>query len=181
MRTDPYDGSYQMTRPQSLNRYTYLMGDPINDTDPLGLFGGIRLCRLDPNTEEWMCDSILVPIVDQKKKQQRQPAFRFKLRQAKLSQKRLKEFIAFLDSDEGKACRDKLAMAFPEISQDLIKDIKNAAPNVNFIDARSIGDYVADPYIPDTVNPFHIAGRLMEEVFNPDGIVVRGGIRMRIH
>jgi hypothetical protein len=34
---DPYDGSYDMTNPQSFNRYSYVLNDPVNFVDPLGL------------------------------------------------------------------------------------------------------------------------------------------------
>jgi RHS repeat-associated protein len=34
---DPYDGSYDLADPQSLNRYSYTQNDPVNFTDPLGL------------------------------------------------------------------------------------------------------------------------------------------------
>jgi len=34
---DPYDGSYDLTDPQSFNRYSYTQNDPVNFTDPLGL------------------------------------------------------------------------------------------------------------------------------------------------
>ena len=34
---DPYGGSYDMTDPQSFNRYTYAQNDPVNFVDPLGL------------------------------------------------------------------------------------------------------------------------------------------------
>jgi RHS repeat-associated protein len=34
---DPYDGSYNLTDPQSLNRYAYVQNDPVNFTDPSGL------------------------------------------------------------------------------------------------------------------------------------------------
>ncbi|MCA1568077.1 MAG: S8 family serine peptidase [Acidobacteria bacterium] len=34
---DPYDGSYDMSDPQSLNRYAYVQNDPVNFVDPLGL------------------------------------------------------------------------------------------------------------------------------------------------
>ncbi len=34
---DPYDGSYDLTDPQSFNRYAYVKGDPVNLTDPTGL------------------------------------------------------------------------------------------------------------------------------------------------
>jgi RHS repeat-associated protein len=35
---DPYDGSYDLTDPQSFNRYSYVQNDPVNFTDPSGLF-----------------------------------------------------------------------------------------------------------------------------------------------
>jgi RHS repeat-associated protein len=34
---DPYDGSYNLTDPQSFNRYAYVQNDPVNFTDPTGL------------------------------------------------------------------------------------------------------------------------------------------------
>jgi hypothetical protein len=34
---DPYDGSYNRYNPQSLNRYAYTQGDPVNFVDPSGL------------------------------------------------------------------------------------------------------------------------------------------------
>jgi RHS repeat-associated protein len=34
---DPYDGSVNLTDPQSLNRYSYVQNDPVNFVDPLGL------------------------------------------------------------------------------------------------------------------------------------------------
>jgi RHS repeat-associated protein len=34
---DPYDGSYNLTDPQSFNRYSYTQNDPVNFTDPTGL------------------------------------------------------------------------------------------------------------------------------------------------
>ncbi|HKW76282.1 MAG TPA: RHS repeat-associated core domain-containing protein, partial [Terriglobales bacterium] len=37
---DPYLGSMDVTNPQSLNRYAYVMSDPLNNTDPAGLVGG---------------------------------------------------------------------------------------------------------------------------------------------
>ena len=36
---DPYDGSYDLTDPQSLNRYPYVTNDPVNFVDPTGLWG----------------------------------------------------------------------------------------------------------------------------------------------
>jgi RHS repeat-associated protein len=34
---DPYDGSYDVTNPQSFNRYSYVGNDPVNAVDPSGL------------------------------------------------------------------------------------------------------------------------------------------------
>jgi len=34
---DPSDGSYDVSNPQSLNRYAYVQGDPVNFVDPSGL------------------------------------------------------------------------------------------------------------------------------------------------
>ncbi len=34
---DPYEGSYDMTNPQSFNRYSYVNNDPANSVDPTGL------------------------------------------------------------------------------------------------------------------------------------------------
>jgi RHS repeat-associated protein len=53
---DPYDGSYSLTDPQSLNRYAYTQNDPVNFVDPSGLGmvcppdtdGVIHVCH-----EEW--------------------------------------------------------------------------------------------------------------------------------
>jgi hypothetical protein len=36
MSPDPYDGSYDATNPQSLNRYTYVLNNPLAFTDPSG-------------------------------------------------------------------------------------------------------------------------------------------------
>src|SRR6202008_3109369 len=36
---DPYNGSYDLTNPQSFNRYAYVQNDPVNFVDPSGLDG----------------------------------------------------------------------------------------------------------------------------------------------
>jgi RHS repeat-associated protein len=38
MSPDPYDGSYDPSNPQSFNRYSYALNDPLSMTDPQGLF-----------------------------------------------------------------------------------------------------------------------------------------------
>jgi RHS repeat-associated protein len=37
LQPDPYDGSYDLSNPQSLNRYSYVLNNPLTFTDPLGL------------------------------------------------------------------------------------------------------------------------------------------------
>ena len=37
VQPDPYEGSYDLTQPQSLNRYAYVHNDPVNFVDPRGL------------------------------------------------------------------------------------------------------------------------------------------------
>jgi RHS repeat-associated protein len=39
---DPYAGSYSLAEPQSFNRYAYVQNDPVNFTDPTGLFMSIN-------------------------------------------------------------------------------------------------------------------------------------------
>jgi RHS repeat-associated protein len=41
---DPWEGSYDLTDPQSFNRYTYVQNDPVNYVDPSGLD---RFCIID--------------------------------------------------------------------------------------------------------------------------------------
>jgi RHS repeat-associated protein len=50
---DPYDGSYVADNPQSFNRYAYVNNDPVNFTDPTGLFAncgqpGLPKCEEEP-------------------------------------------------------------------------------------------------------------------------------------
>jgi RHS repeat-associated protein len=39
---DPYGGSMEIGNPQSFNRYSYVNNDPVNASDPLGLFSEIE-------------------------------------------------------------------------------------------------------------------------------------------
>jgi RHS repeat-associated protein len=39
LRPDPYNGSYDLTNPQSFNRYVYAMNNPLARPDPTGLDG----------------------------------------------------------------------------------------------------------------------------------------------
>lgn len=62
-RPDPLSGS--VSNPQSLNRFSYVLNDPVNAVDPQGLDpgeGGIQICETDPETEEVRCDFYLVPL-----------------------------------------------------------------------------------------------------------------------
>ena len=61
---DPYGGSASVANPQSFNRYSYVLNDPVNLLDPTGLdfcFGGILLpSDVSPNYpgfEDWRCNS----------------------------------------------------------------------------------------------------------------------------
>ena len=42
---DPYGGSYDMTNPQSFNRYAYVNNDPVNFVDPSGLLPSDGQCQ----------------------------------------------------------------------------------------------------------------------------------------
>jgi RHS repeat-associated protein len=52
---DPWEGSYDLTDPQSLNRYTYVQNDPVNFVDPTGLMmeGGVS-CYIDGVESGWI-------------------------------------------------------------------------------------------------------------------------------
>lgn len=43
---DPWDGSYDLTNPQSFNRYSYTQNDPVNFVDPSGLNLTAAECRM---------------------------------------------------------------------------------------------------------------------------------------
>jgi RHS repeat-associated protein len=49
---DPYGGSYDMTNPQSFNRYAYTQNDPVNFHDPTGL-DGEPICDADGKCYPW--------------------------------------------------------------------------------------------------------------------------------
>ena len=54
---DPYDGSYDITNPQSFNRYAYVLNNPLTLTDPTGLHCAVGTgcgggdCANDPNCD----------------------------------------------------------------------------------------------------------------------------------
>jgi RHS repeat-associated protein len=48
---DPYDGSYDLSNPQSLNRYAYTQSDPVNFVDPTGL----QANNCEFHEGEWRC------------------------------------------------------------------------------------------------------------------------------
>ena len=49
---DPYEGSYELTDPQSLNRYSYVQNDPINFVDPSGLNASSSGCNAEFSYEQ---------------------------------------------------------------------------------------------------------------------------------
>lgn len=49
MSPDPYDGSYDATNPQSLNRFTYALNSPLSSLDPSGLDESDNPCN------DWTC------------------------------------------------------------------------------------------------------------------------------
>ena len=52
---DPYGGSYNITDPQSFNRYSYVQNDPVNFVDPSGLCPEGTTPVTDPATGEIEC------------------------------------------------------------------------------------------------------------------------------
>ncbi|MFY9557689.1 MAG: RHS repeat-associated core domain-containing protein, partial [Blastocatellia bacterium] len=61
-RPDPYDGSYDLVNPQSLNRYSYVQNDPIDSVDPTGLLLGIGQAGICSNPFlGWFCHVPLIP------------------------------------------------------------------------------------------------------------------------
>jgi RHS repeat-associated protein len=56
---DPYDGSYDLTDPQSFNRYAYVQNDPVNFADPSGLLPSLNCTQ---TSEGVICGGIGVDI-----------------------------------------------------------------------------------------------------------------------
>src|SRR2546430_7676647 len=55
---DPYDGSYNLTDPQSLNRYAYSANDPANLTDPTGLYWITHQYCSQAAGGPWRCETV---------------------------------------------------------------------------------------------------------------------------
>jgi RHS repeat-associated protein len=53
VQPDPYDGSYDLSDPQSFNRYSYTQNDPVNAADPTGLMDDI--CGFDEGGDPIYC------------------------------------------------------------------------------------------------------------------------------
>jgi RHS repeat-associated protein len=53
---DPYDGSYDQSNPQSMNRYTYAANSPLSNVDPSGLYG-----NCPPDEDGWQCVEVTAP------------------------------------------------------------------------------------------------------------------------
>ena len=53
---DPYDGSYNLTDPQSFNRYSYVQNDPVNFVDPTGLER--KICGTYEDGSPVYCDEV---------------------------------------------------------------------------------------------------------------------------
>src|SRR5579875_424624 len=56
MSPDPYDGSYDFSNPQSLNRYSYALNNPLAFVDPSGL-DLMEACDEDGNCEVYDCNA----------------------------------------------------------------------------------------------------------------------------
>ena len=59
----PYNGSMRLGNPQTLNRYSYVIGDPVNFVDPSGLIEGPPRagCRYDNERGRWDCPPLEIP------------------------------------------------------------------------------------------------------------------------
>ncbi|MBL1770924.1 hypothetical protein ELE26_30525, partial [Klebsiella pneumoniae] len=54
---DPWDGSYDLTDPQSFNRYAYVRNDPVNYVDPTGLVSDEEeVIRIETRAPRWVDD-----------------------------------------------------------------------------------------------------------------------------
>jgi RHS repeat-associated protein len=53
MSPDPYDGSYDASNPQSLNRYSYALNNPLRFVDPRGLF-----CEYEDDAGDGLLESV---------------------------------------------------------------------------------------------------------------------------
>lgn len=55
---DPYDGSYDLTNPQSFNRYAYTQNDPVNFVDPSGLYWITHRYCTQVEGGPWSCEIV---------------------------------------------------------------------------------------------------------------------------
>jgi RHS repeat-associated protein len=76
MQADPFEGSYEISNPQSLNRSSYVGNDPVNFIDPLGLlriiywscatvcstYNGVTECKTDCSVDSVVDLPDLIPI-----------------------------------------------------------------------------------------------------------------------
>jgi len=53
---DPWEGSYDLTDPQSFNRYSYVQNDPVNYVDPTGLVSDEEVIRIETRAPRWVDD-----------------------------------------------------------------------------------------------------------------------------
>ena len=54
---DPWEGSYDLTDPQSFNRYAYVQNDPVNYVDPTGLISDEEeVIRIEARAPRWVDD-----------------------------------------------------------------------------------------------------------------------------